>query len=66
VAKKMESMKLGEYLVKGGAVAQWQLDIALKKQEKEGGLIGEILINLGYIQDEQLIAALRSQAENRT
>jgi hypothetical protein len=62
----MEHIKIGEYLVKGGAVTQWQLDIALKKQEKEGGLIGEILINLGYIQDEQLITALRSQAENRS
>lgn len=61
----MENMKIGEYLVKGGAVDQWQLDIALKKQEKEGGLLGEILIGLGYIHDEQLITALRSQAENK-
>jgi len=61
----MDNMKLGEYLVKGGSVSQWQLDIALKKQAREGGLIGEILIDLGYIQDEQLIKALRSQAEDR-
>ena len=62
----MENLKIGEYLVKGGSVSQWQLDIALKKQVKDGGLIGEILIGLGYIHDEQLIAALRSQAENRS
>lgn len=62
----MENLKLGEYLVKGGAISDWQLDIALKKQVKEGGLLGEILIGLGYIHDEELITALRNQAENRS
>ncbi len=61
----MENLKLGEYLVKGGSISEWQLDLALKKQVKDGGLLGEILIGLGYIHDEQLIIALRSQAEDR-
>ncbi|MCP4137195.1 MAG: hypothetical protein GY754_39870 [bacterium] len=60
----MESKKIGQYLVIGGNIAQWQLDIALEKQNKEGGLIGEILIKLGYLEDTALIDALKMQAED--
>lgn len=56
-------MKIGEILVKGGSITEGQLEMGLKIQKKKGGLIGEILIELGFIQDEELIQALRKQAE---
>ncbi len=61
----MDNKKIGQYLVKGGALEQWQLDLALQQQEKEGGLLGEILIKLGYLEDRELIQALTRQAEDQ-
>ena len=60
----MEKAKIGEYLVKGGSITQGQLEVALARQEKEGGRIGEILIRLGFIHDKVLIDALTLQAED--
>ena len=59
----MGKIKIGEYLVKGGNITQGQLEVALAKQEKEGGKIGEILIQLGFIHDKALIDALTCQAD---
>lgn len=61
----MDNKKIGQYLVKGGALEQWQLDLALQQQEKDGGLLGEILIKLGYLEDRELINALTQQAEDQ-
>ena len=55
--------KIGEILIKGGVINQKQLEFALDKQKKDGGFIGEILIELGYITDRTLIDSLREQAE---
>ena len=56
-------VKIGEYLVKGGSITEGQLEVALEKQEKEGGKLGEILIQLGYIHDKVLIDALTKQTD---
>ncbi len=47
-------MQLGELLVLHGAVTQDQLDQALDRQKTDGGLLGENLVALGSITDEQL------------
>lgn len=54
---------LGEMLVEGGEITQEQLDKALEIQKEEGGLIGIILVNLGYINEQTLVKFLSSQAE---
>ncbi len=53
--------RLGEILVESEILAPEHLDEALQHQRKEGGLIGQILIRLGYISEDDLVAALSRQ-----
>lgn len=53
--------RLGEILVEDGCLTPENLDEALQHQKKEGGMIGQILIRLGYITEESLIAAVGKQ-----
>ncbi len=55
---------LGFYLVKGGNIEQWQLDLALEKQENEGGKLGEVLIRMGYLENNSVLKALDQQADD--
>ena len=40
---------LGQILVEGGVITRSQLKDALETQKKEGGLIGEVIISLGFV-----------------
>ena len=53
--------RLGEILIEDGILSPESLDEALNHQKKEGGLIGQILIRLGYVTEEELIAAVGKQ-----
>jgi hypothetical protein len=57
------AVKLGEMLVEHGVVSQAQLDEALTVQQKDGGLIGVILVNLGHLDEPTLLKYLSMQAE---
>src|ERR1044071_5229066 len=52
---------LGEILVRGG-VARDAIERALAKQGEDGGLIGEVLVPLKLITEDQLAVALAVQA----
>ncbi|RME73868.1 MAG: hypothetical protein D6785_16550, partial [Planctomycetota bacterium] len=54
---------IGELALKKGLINEEQLEEALKYQEKEGGKIGEILIQLGYIQPHDLPFLVSLQGE---
>ncbi|MEZ4401695.1 MAG: type II secretion system ATPase GspE [Kofleriaceae bacterium] len=54
---------LGELLVRDFGVAPDAIERALAKQAEDGGLIGQILVNLRLIDEDQLAAALGLQAE---
>jgi len=53
--------KLGEILIAEGMITSSQLDEVLKIQKKEGGRLGDILIRLGYVNEEQILSALSKQ-----
>jgi type IV pilus assembly protein PilB len=53
---------LGEILKEMDLVTNAEIDEALKRQKKQGGLIGEILVSLGYITDKDLLFALGAQS----
>src|SRR3972149_4025904 len=53
---------LGERLIDAGLVTPDQLDLALREQRRTGERIGEILVNLGFVAQEQISAVLASQA----
>ncbi len=57
----MGHFKLGEVLLQQGLINDSQLREAIQVQKKESGRIGEILIKLGFLTEEDIVAALGSQ-----
>ena len=57
----MPKKKLGELLLLHDVITPEQLDQALAAQRNEGGLLGEVLLRLGFVQQEALGAALSGQ-----
>ncbi|SFT20754.1 Glycosyltransferase, catalytic subunit of cellulose synthase and poly-beta-1,6-N-acetylglucosamine synthase [Paenibacillus sp. BC26] len=62
VTKKIASKgRLGEMLVQTGEITQEQLDGALAFQQKSGGVLGDILLSLRYIEPDRLYRAIATQ-----
>jgi len=53
--------RLGDILISEGIITEKQLEESIALQAKEGGKIGEVLIRLGYVSDEQIVIALSKQ-----
>ena len=60
-AKRRIGEKLGEILVRNGAISDDQLKKALDFQQQESGLLGEILVKLGYVNEREIVQALTAQ-----
>lgn len=54
-------MLFGEILIDSYNIAPVDVDKALKFQDKYGGMIGSILMNMGIISEETLVSALSKQ-----
>jgi len=52
--------RLGEMLIEAKLISQEQLDMALEKQKEWGDRLGSVLINMGYLTEDQLLAFLRN------
>lgn len=61
MAKKYINKKLGEILVEQSLITQSQLDDALKLQKQKGGLIGELLVELKFVSEEDIAKTLTAQ-----
>lgn len=59
--KKVINKQLGELLIEQGVINRPQLDNALSLQKEKGGLIGEILVALGYAKEEDIAKAITAQ-----
>src|SRR5437773_2151683 len=55
------SVRLGELLTKASLITQDQLKEALKMQKETGGKLGETLIKLGFVSDEDITECLSQQ-----
>ncbi len=53
---------LGELLIEKGLLTKERLDVALKHQRVTGGLIGDILIRLGFVSSMDIAQCLAEQA----
>ncbi len=53
--------QIGELLIREDFISQEQLDAALKQQREHGGRLGSILINLGYVEDDNITSVLSRQ-----
>jgi type IV pilus assembly protein PilB len=59
--KKVVNKQLGELLMERGIINQLQLEKALATQKDKGGLIGEIIVDLGLAKEEDIAQALTAQ-----
>src|SRR5438270_2720839 len=55
------SVRLGELLTKASLITQDQLKDALKMQKETGGKLGETLIKLGFVSEEDITECLSQQ-----
>src|SRR2546425_4050691 len=55
------SVRLGELLTKASLITQDQLKEALRSQKDAGGKLGETLIKLGFVSDEDITECLSQQ-----
>ncbi len=53
--------KIGEILIEDGLLSKAQLEEALACQKEKGGLIGKILIEKKFVDEESLVGALGKQ-----
>jgi len=56
---------LGMLLFAGGLISRYQLDVALAYQKEHGGVLGEIIVKLGFVNEEHINALLEIQKTNR-
>ncbi len=54
-------LRLGDFLLKEGIITASQLEQAVTTQRREGGRLGEVLIKIGAVKEEQVLAALCKQ-----
>lgn len=59
--KKIINKQLGQLLIEKGIITKPQLEKALKIQEERGGLIGQILVALGYATEQEIAQAITVQ-----
>jgi hypothetical protein len=59
--RRIINKQLGELLVERGVIDLRQLEKALAVQKEKGGLIGEILVELGYAKEEDIAQSLTAQ-----
>ena len=58
---RMMKKRLGDLLVEEGVITERQIQVALAKQKKFGKKLGEILVDLGYCDREDIIKVLGDQ-----
>ncbi len=54
-------LKLGDLLLKANVITQEQLDTALKDQREEGGKLGEAIVRLGFVTEDDITETLSQQ-----
>lgn len=59
--RRIISKQLGELLIERGILKKEQLEKARKIQKEKGGLLGVILVGLGYSTEEQIAQAITVQ-----
>ena len=59
--RKIINKQLGELLVERGVIDPHQLEKALAMQREKGGLIGELLVELGFAKEEDIAQSLTAQ-----
>ena len=56
--QQLSKGRLGAFLIERNLITEPELDQGLARQEESGGKIGEVLVEMGVIDDRQLVEAL--------
>lgn len=59
--RRVLAKHIGELLRERGVITQAQLDEALGIQAAKGGLLGQILVRLGYATEDDIVQAITTQ-----
>ncbi|MGE3313381.1 MAG: GspE/PulE family protein, partial [Limisphaerales bacterium] len=59
-------LRLGDWLIEQGHLNETQLDLALREQKRGGKLLGEALLELGFVTQEILSAFLAEKTRTET
>jgi hypothetical protein len=59
--KRLITKQIGELLLERNVIDQHQLKKAIDVKKEKGGLLGSILVSLGYASEEQIAQALTTQ-----
>ena len=59
--RRIINKQLGELLIEHGVITQAHLEKSLILQKEKGGLIGEIMVELGFAKEEDIAQALTVQ-----
>jgi len=59
--KRISNKPLGELLLERKLISKEQLEKALDIQKQQGGLVGQILVSLGYVKEEEIAHAITVQ-----
>src|SRR3990167_9270836 len=61
----MEAVKykpLGMRLIEAGRITEDQLELALRRQQRTGELLGEILCKLGFVSEDEILSIIAAEA----
>lgn len=61
MARRVITKMIGQVLLERGVIDRKQLDQALAHQKEHGGLMGQVLIQLGFVTEEEVALALTAQ-----
>ena len=61
MGRRLITKRLGDVLLERGVVNREELDKALAKQQADGGLLGQIFIQLGFCTEQEIALALTAQ-----
>ena len=61
MAKRIITKRIGEVLLERGVITAKELEKAVIHQKEHGGLMGQVLIQLGFVTEEEIALALTAQ-----
>ena len=66
MSQPQKAIRLGDWLLDRGLATQTQLDLALREQKRKGKLLGEALVELGFVTHDTLSQFLAQKTQTES
>ncbi len=63
VTMTRQKVRIGELLISEGVITHEQWNTAIEKQRDDGGRLGNILVELGYVREQDMLDFLAKQLQ---